>query len=108
MRRVLLSSVDFSGSTGDSMKVAMHLIQRGMKKELFKYLRTSAESSPTASASPYELGLPIALELDDLEAIRWTCVGILKNGWPEEKADLVEKCSLLPREPTCVWRKRSV
>ncbi len=33
VRRVLLSSVDFSGSTGDSMKVAMHLIQRGMKKE---------------------------------------------------------------------------
>ncbi len=93
IQRVLLSAVDFSGSADDALKIAKHLISRGMKKEALSILEDVSRVTPLA-AEPYEIGLPLALELDDLEGIRWTCLGVLKNGWPEEKADLVEKAQI--------------
>src|SRR5690606_7446390 len=37
---------------------------------------------------PYALGLKVAQRLDDEDAIRWACVGILSQEWPKDNSGI--------------------
>ncbi len=91
--RVLMSAVDFGGEIDDFMKIAKHLLQRGKKQEGLMVLRDIHQSAPLL-AEPLELALPVALELRDIEALTWTCRGVLSQAWPDAKASLIEQAMI--------------
>jgi hypothetical protein len=93
VQRVLMSAVDFSGSTDDSMKIARYLAKRGMKAEAISILRDVSRAAPLLT-EPFELGLTLAKETQDFAAIHWACCGILKQSWPTDKATLFDEALL--------------
>src|SRR6185436_3717748 len=42
---------------------------------------------------PYLYGLRLAQQLNDLEGIRWSSLGILKQAWSGDKHEVVQKAS---------------
>lgn len=93
IRRVLLSAVDFSGDIEDAIKIGKYLTRHGMPQEGLLVLRDAARSQPLR-ADIYELALPVAVEQQDLESLRWTCSGVLSQAWPKEQAKLVEQAEI--------------
>ena len=94
IQRVLLSGLDFQGDTNHSFKLATYMAQRGMKQEALELLHDIAMVEPYRY-DIYALALPLASELKDNEALRWTCKGILSKAWPIEQADLYQEARLL-------------
>ncbi len=59
-------------------------------------------------SEPYEMALPIAEELQDVNALRWICTGILGQAWTDDKLGLIERAKLQPKPPMfdCSVRSR--
>jgi hypothetical protein len=93
IRRVLLSAVDFSGDVEDAIKIGKYLAKHGMPQEALLVLRDAARCQPLR-ADIYELALPLAIQLQDVESVKWTCVGVLSQAWPDDQMKLVETAEL--------------
>ncbi len=87
IKRVLLSGLDFGGDSDHSFKLAKYFVKRGMKAEALELLRDIAVVEPFRY-DVFALALPLADELQDLDALRWTCTGILSKAWPKEQGNL--------------------
>jgi hypothetical protein len=98
IERALMSAVDFSGSAEDIMYVALYMSRIGLDERALQLFRDVAQANPTRP-EPYVQGLAISQRLDDLDSIRWACVGILRQAWPQEHR-LIEKNALLVAEAT--------
>ncbi|MEZ6149068.1 MAG: hypothetical protein R3C09_03020 [Pirellulaceae bacterium] len=91
--RVQLSSLDFNGDINAAFKIAEYLARKGMKREALKLLEDLATAQP-GRHDVFALALPLAEETQDLDAMRWVCVGILSKAWPVEHASLFDRASL--------------
>jgi hypothetical protein len=96
IRRVLLSSIDYGGDEESAMKIAKYLNGADLKKEALMVLRDIHRVNPT-HADALELALKLAIDIEDTDAMRWASTGILSQGWPDEKVDLIEKALLTAR-----------
>jgi hypothetical protein len=93
IRRVLLSAVDFSGDVEDAIKIGKYLAKHGMQQEALLVLRDAARCQPLR-ADIFELALPLAIQLQDVEAIKWTCIGVISQAWPDDQVKLIETAEL--------------
>ena len=96
IERVMLSSLDFGGDTMAAVDIAEYFAKNQMKAEALALLRDTAVNDPNCY-EVYMLALPLARELNDVDAIRWTCVGVLSKAWPTRYDRLVEDAKLAAR-----------
>lgn len=96
IERVMLSSLDFEDSTVSAVEIANYFAANQMKREALSLLRDTSIRDPQ-SYDVLALALPLARELDDLEALRWTCVGVLSKAWPPRYDRLAEEARLAAR-----------
>lgn len=81
IERVLLSRVDFSGSDLPDMLIsAAYLKRMGFDEQALARYRQAAQLAPTRP-EPYILGLRIARERKDADAVVWGATGVLTNVW---------------------------
>ena len=90
IRRVLLSSIDFGGDVDAAIKIGKYLSAQGMKKEALSVFHDAYRSNPMLK-EPLELGLEIALEIEDQEGIRWASTGILSQAWTDDHVPMIQK-----------------
>ena len=91
--RVLMSNVDFSGDVWDAIKVAKFLESREMFDSALRILKDVHHSAPML-AGPLEMAFAIAEKTGDYSQIQWAAVGVLEQGWPDEKLALIEKAKV--------------
>lgn len=96
IERVMLSSLDFGASTSTAVKIAHYFANNQMKREALSLLYDTSISDPE-SYDVFALALPLARELDDLDALRWTCVGVLGKAWPAKYDRLANDARLTAR-----------
>ncbi len=96
IERVMLSSLDFGGDTMAAVDIADYFAKNHMKAEALALLQDAAIADPNCY-DLYALALPLARELNDIDAIRWTCVGVLSKAWPTRYDQLVEDAKLSAR-----------
>jgi hypothetical protein len=94
--RVLMSSVDFSGSLDEAMKVAKYLIARDMNEQALVILEDIHHAAPALS-QPLEIALALAMQTENYNAMRWSAAGVLSQGWTDDKLPLIEKARLATR-----------
>lgn len=88
IERVLLSRVDFTASDVSSMIYsAAYLVRFGGERQALRLYRQASQLDPTRP-EPYALGLKLATQLKDHEAIRWAASGILTSVWSDGYEDL--------------------
>ncbi|MDA1013628.1 MAG: hypothetical protein O3A00_04140 [Planctomycetota bacterium] len=81
IKRVLYSRVDHSATDVQSMMFsAAYLASFGAKAEALRMYRQASEIDQTRP-EPYVLGLRLARELNDYDAIKWCAPGILAYVW---------------------------
>jgi len=91
IERTLLSAADLAGADPDSqMHVAAFLARWGSPHRALALFRQAAQTDPTRS-EPYIVGFHLAVELNDLDATRWTTLGILGQVWPGQSDPLVAR-----------------
>ncbi|HWC88713.1 MAG TPA: hypothetical protein VG433_03640, partial [Pirellulales bacterium] len=88
----LMSAVDFSSRPEDLMQVAQYMARamsgnRRIEQRALDLFHQAAKLAP-ARPEPYVQGLYLAQQLNDLEGIQWSTVGILQQGWPHEHAEI--------------------
>ncbi len=96
IERVMLSSLDFGGNTMAAVDIADFFAKNQMKAEALALLRDTAVLDSNCY-EVYTLALPLARELNDVDAIRWTCVGILSKAWPTRYDRLVDDAKVAAR-----------
>jgi hypothetical protein len=87
IKRVLLSSLDFGADAEQALEVAQYMSRKGMKAESLSVLKDIAHQQPLRY-DVFAMALPIARELQDIEALQWVCAGVLGKAWPVEHANL--------------------
>ena len=92
IERALMSAVDFSDNTEDFMYVAQYMARSGLESRALKIFHQVTILEPLRP-EPYLYGLQLAQRLDDLDGIRWSSVGILKQEWPRDKQGVVQTAS---------------
>ncbi|MBI3839400.1 MAG: hypothetical protein HY288_15890, partial [Planctomycetia bacterium] len=92
IERALMSAVDFGESTEDLMYVAQYMARSGLEIRALKVFHQVAMVEPLRP-EPYLFGLQLAQRLNDLEGIKWSSLGILKQAWPKDKNDVVQNAS---------------
>ncbi len=89
IERALMSAVEFARSPTDLMYVAMYMTRMGFDARALKLYREAAQLDPTRY-EPYMQGLTVALRLKDVEGIKWACVGVMGQAWPDDKLNVVQ------------------
>lgn len=84
IERALLSRVDFTTTDVSSLLYSAAVLTRldGRKLALGLY-RQAAKLDPTRP-EPYVMGLKLAREQHDIDAIEWACSGILAHVWTKD------------------------
>ena len=89
IERALMSAVDFAKSSTDLMNVAIYMARVGLDARALKLLRQASAMEPFRH-EPYMHGLKIAQRLNDNAGIRWACLGVLSQAWPNDKKEVVD------------------
>ncbi len=89
IERALMSAVDFANSPTDVMNVAIYMARIGLDTRALKLMRQVAAMEPFRH-EPYMHGLRIAQRLGDTDGIRWACLGVLSQAWPNDKKEVVD------------------
>lgn len=89
IERALMSAVDFAKTPSDVMTVALYMSRAGLDQRALKLLRQASALEPYRH-EPYMHGLKIAQRLNDVDGIRWACLGVLSQAWPKDKKEVVE------------------
>ena len=92
IERALMSAIDFGDSTEDFMYVAQYMARSGLESRALKIFHQVTVLEPLRP-EPYLYGLQLAQRLNDLEGIRWSSLGILKQEWPRDKNSVVQSAS---------------
>jgi hypothetical protein len=90
--RALMSAVDFGDSAEDLMYVAQYMARSGLETRALKVFRQVSMMEPLRP-EPYLYGLQLAQQTGDIEGLKWSSLGILKQAWPKEKQDVVQSAS---------------
>ena len=84
VQRVLLSLTDFGDANFESMMYsAAYLLRFNREKTALKLYRQASRHSPER-AEPYLLGLKLARNHPEDDAVLWAATGILKYGWTKD------------------------
>ncbi len=94
IKRVMLSGLDFDGSSDQALRIANHFIRKGMKREALEVLRDVSINDPYRH-DVFAIALPLANETKDVESLKWVCAGVLSKAWPKEQAHLFDEAKLL-------------
>jgi hypothetical protein len=89
IERALMSAVDFANTPTDVMNVAIYMARIGFDTRALKLLRQAAAMEPFRH-EPYLHGLRIAQRIGDADGIRWACLGVLSQAWPNDKKEIVD------------------
>jgi hypothetical protein len=89
IERALMSGVDFGSSVDEVMYVAQYMARFGLESRALEVFRQVALIEPLRT-EPYLYGLQLSTQLRDLEGIKWSSLGILKQAWPKDKNAIVE------------------
>jgi len=85
IERALMSAVDFSSKPDDLMAVAEYMVKANLaggvlQKRALELYRQVAKMQPSRP-EPYVFGLRVAKHLNDVEALKWTSLGVLSQAW---------------------------
>jgi len=86
IERAWLSAVDFAETSAEVLQVARHLESIGSREAALRLCQDVARAEPFGREA-YLIGLRLAEKLDDVDALRWACTGLLGQAWPEAQAD---------------------
>jgi hypothetical protein len=89
IERALMSAVEFARSPNDLTYVALYMTRMGFDGRALKLYREAAQLDPSRY-EPYMHGLDVAIRLNDLEGIKWACVGVMGQAWPDDKLNVVQ------------------
>ena len=89
VERALMSAADFAHSATDLMNLAVHMGRIGLDARALQLLEQASSLEPFRP-EPYMHGLQIAQRLKDTDGIRWACLGVLSQAWPNDKKEVVE------------------
>lgn len=92
IERALMSAVDFGDSAEDLLYVAQYMARSGLESRALKVFRQVSIMEPLRP-EPYLYGLQLAQQTGDVEGLRWSSLGILKQAWPKEKQDIVQSAA---------------
>eukprot|EP00913_Durusdinium_trenchii_P023440 g22018.t1 len=88
INRVLSSRIDITGSDVASMMyTAAHFVRFGAHDLALRLYRQASRIAPTRP-EPYVLGLKLARQKKDYEAIQWAATGILTTTWTRNHKEL--------------------
>ena len=90
VERALMSAVDFSRNDEEVLHIASYMNYLGLNERALKLYRGLSETNPFRP-EPYVGGLACAERLKDEAGIRWACVGILRQAWPNEQRAIEER-----------------
>lgn len=88
VERALMSAVDFGENSDDLMYVAQYMARIRLESRALKMFRQVSIIEPLRP-EPYLYGLQLAGQLGDLEGIKWSSLGILKQAWSKDKSHVV-------------------
>jgi hypothetical protein len=81
IERALLSTVDFSAVNVTNILYSAAILTRfGARDRALAMYRQASSVDPTR-LEPYALGLKLAREADDADAVAWAAAGILQRAW---------------------------
>jgi uncharacterized membrane protein YgcG len=89
IERALMSGADFAHSATDLMNLAVYMGRVGLDARALQLLRQASALEPYRP-EPYMHGLRIAQRLNSIDGIRWACLGVLGQAWPNDKKEIVE------------------
>ncbi len=83
IERALMSAVDFAETEEQMLFVAAYLSKAGLHARALQVFRQVGTVNPSRSEA-FVQGLALAQRVNDRDAIKWACVGILSHAWPKE------------------------
>ena len=95
IERALMSAIDLGDSTEDFLYVAQYMARIGLESRALKVFRQVSVVEPLRP-EPYVYGLQLAQRVDDLDGLRWSCLGILRQEWPKDKHDVAQSGTTRP------------
>ncbi len=96
IERTVMSAADFSTSADELMYIAQYLSRLGLDRRAMLVYQQVVKIEPLRSEA-YALGLRAAGRCDDIAGIRWATVGILRQAWPSEFAEIEQTASRVAR-----------
>ncbi|PQO29552.1 hypothetical protein DTL21_26235 [Bremerella cremea] len=87
IERALMSAIDFSSGPNHMLVIADLMSRMNIDARALKIYQDVSQMEPLRP-EPYALGLKVAQQLDDEDAIRWACVGILSQEWPKDSSGI--------------------
>ncbi|MCH7728202.1 MAG: hypothetical protein IH991_17250, partial [Planctomycetes bacterium] len=84
IERALMSAVDFNDNMDDVMWTAVYMARLGFDERALKLFRDMSSLNPSRP-EPYIQGLSAAKRLNDIDGIRWACVGVLSRAWQKDQ-----------------------
>jgi tetratricopeptide (TPR) repeat protein len=96
VERALMSVVDFSSSVDETLFLAEYMTRLGLDRRALQLFQNMAVAQPLRP-EPYLRGLAAAQRLEDVEAIQWACLGLLRQAWPEDQKKIQETAMRVTR-----------
>lgn len=88
IERALMSAVDYAKTPNDILMVAIYMSRtEGFKPRALKLLKRVSQVAPDL-AEPYQLALHLGEQMNDLDAIEWSSLGILSKACTREQKSL--------------------
>ncbi|RCS54678.1 hypothetical protein DTL42_05995 [Bremerella cremea] len=87
IERALMSAIDFTSGPNHMLMIAELMSRMSLDARALKIYQDVAQMEPLRP-EPYAMGLKVAQRLDDEDAIRWACVGILSQEWPKDSSGI--------------------
>lgn len=88
IRRTLLSAADVVHDSADAQyRVARLLARHNLKESAIRLYRQAAQQAPFAT-EPYTESLALAVQIDDVQTVRWAASKLLGEAWIEANEEL--------------------
>ncbi|PQO42136.1 hypothetical protein [Blastopirellula marina] len=87
IERALMSAIDFTSGPNHMLVIAELMSRLNLDSRALKIYQDVAQMEPLRP-EPYARGLAVAQRLNDEEALKWACVGILSQEWPKESTGI--------------------
>lgn len=107
IERVVLSAVDVSRDAESALTAAGYLASIKLDRAALRLFQDVASQNPLRT-EPYLQGLKCAENLKDPVAIRWCCLGILKQAWPSEQKEVEQYARRVAEATISQLRKTGV
>src|SRR5262245_18446882 len=96
LERALLSAVDFAQDEDQLLLIATYMAQAGLEQRALSLYQQMSKSNPSRP-EPVLQGLALAQKLNDVQAIQWSCVGVLSQAWSNDQRELAERAFRIGR-----------